>query len=152
MRKSKIYSVSDQEFIEIVRDSHSYSDCLRALGLTTNGGSSTDVLKERIRTLECSTEHFHGKNGDSTKKYNLDEILVKDSTYKNISRLKERLLRENLLEYKCSICGISEWQGKSISLQLDHINGVNNDHRLENLRLLCPNCHSQTETYAGRNK
>lgn len=152
MRKSKIYSVSDQEFIEIVRDSHSYSDCLRALGLTTNGGSSTDVLKERIRALECSTEHFHGKNGDSTKKYNLDEILVKDSTYKNISRLKERLLRENLLEYKCSICGISEWQGKSISLQLDHINGVNNDHRLENLRLLCPNCHSQTETYAGRNK
>jgi 5-methylcytosine-specific restriction endonuclease McrA len=53
---------------------------------------------------------------------------------------------------RCQICGISEWHGKPITLQLDHINGINNDNRYENLRLICPNCHSQTITYAGRNK
>ena len=62
-RKSKVYAVSDEEFIEIVKEASSYSDCLRALGLSTNGGSSTDVLKERIAELECSTEHFHKKGG-----------------------------------------------------------------------------------------
>lgn len=64
------------------------------------------------------------------------------------------ILREGLLEAKCyeEGCGLTEWRGKPISLQLDHINGDNFDHRIENLRLLCPNCHSQTETFAGKNK
>jgi 5-methylcytosine-specific restriction endonuclease McrA len=60
-------------------------------------------------------------------------------------------VNEGRMEYKCQCCGISEWLDKPISLQLDHINGINNDHRIENLRFLCPNCHSQTDTYAGKN-
>lgn len=151
MNKSKIYQVSDEEFKNIVKNSLSYSDCLRTLGLTTKGGSSTDVLKRRISELNCSIKHFKGQFKSFTK-YKLEEILIKDSTYANISKLKERLIKANLLEYKCHKCGITEWQNKPISLQLDHINGINNDHRLENLRLLCPNCHSQTDTYAGKNK
>ena len=151
MSKSKIYQVSDEEFKNIIKNSLSYSDCLRTLGLTTKGGSSTDILKRRIKELNCSIEHFKGKSTSYTK-YELEEILIKDSTYNNISRLKQRLLNNNLLEYKCAKCGIKEWQNEPISLQLDHINGINNDHRLENLRLLCPNCHSQTETFAGKNK
>jgi len=84
----------------------------------------------------------------------LSEILVENSGYTNIARLKIRLLREGLLEAKCygEGCGLTEWRGQPISLQLDHINGDNLDHRIENLRLLCPNCHSQTETFAGKNK
>ena len=62
-RKSKVYAVSDEEFVQIVANANSYSDCLRALGLSTSGGSSTDVLKERINELECSIEHFHKKGG-----------------------------------------------------------------------------------------
>ena len=150
---SKVYQVSDQDFINIIAQSNSYSDCLRSLGLTTRGGSSTDILKRRIKELNCSTSHF-GKltNVSPNIRYTLDEILVENSTYTSISSLKRRLLKEERIEYKCAICGISEWLNKPLSLQLDHINGINNDHRIENLRFLCPNCHSQTDTYAGKNK
>lgn len=151
-KTSKVYQVSDEQFREIVANSYSYSDCLRALGLGTSGGSSTDVLKRRIQELECSTEHFNGtKSSGLQRSYSLKEILVENSTYSNTTNLKERLLKEGLLQYHCAICGISEWQGKTLSLQLDHINGNHTDNRIENLRLLCPNCHSQTHTYAGKN-
>lgn len=152
--KSKVYQVSDEDFKEIIANANSYSDCLRALGLTTRGGSSSDILKRRILELECSVEHFGKMRIKSPNaKYDLDEILVENSTYANISRLKIRLINEGRLEYKCACCGnIGEWQGQKLTLQLDHINGKNNDHRIENLRLLCPNCHSITETYAGKNK
>lgn len=152
MRKSKIYSISDEEFCKLVSESNSYSDILRALGLGTNGGSSTDILKRRIIELNCSTEHFNRKVNSKRQNYTLDEILIENSTYANIASLKRRLINEGKLEYKCAVCGIDNWLGNPLSLQLHHINGINNDHRLSNLRFLCPNCHSQTETYAGKNK
>ena len=141
---SKVYSVSDEEFVQIVKNSFSYSDCLRALGLGTRGGSSTDVLKRRIFELQCDISHFGvlHKGGGCQPKYSLEEILVENSTYANISSLKKRLINENKLEYKCEKCGISEWLNEPLSLHLDHKNGKNNDHRIENLRFLCPNCHS----------
>ena len=55
-------------------------------------------------------------------------------------------------EHKCESCGISEWLGKPLSLELDYINGDRYDNRLQNLRILCPNCHAQTDTYRGKNK
>lgn len=150
---SKIYSISDEAFKDLVAKSNSYSDCLRALGLTTRGGSSQDILKERISKLRCSTKHFGNVSIKSpTALYSINEILVKNSSYTNIASLKKRVLDNKLLEYKCQECGIHTWKGKPLSLHLDHINGINNDHRLENLRFLCPNCHSQTDTYAGKNK
>jgi 5-methylcytosine-specific restriction endonuclease McrA len=69
----------------------------------------------------------------------------------NRGNIKRRLLESGALKDECSICGIREWQGKPLSLQIDHINGERLDYRLENLRILCPNCHSQTETFGGRN-
>lgn len=153
-RISKVYQVPEEEFRAMVMAADSYSDILRQLELTTRGGSSLDILKRRIAELNCSTKHFGKKASINAPniKYTLDEILVENSSYTSISRLKIRLVKENRLEYKCACCGISKWMGKPIVLQLDHINGKNNDHRIENLRFLCPNCHSQTETYAGKNK
>jgi 5-methylcytosine-specific restriction endonuclease McrA len=79
------------------------------------------------------------------------KIFTKDSYYSN-ELVKNRIVKDNLLKYCCVKCGIDSWQGETIVLDLDHINGDNTDNRLENLRYLCPNCHSQTDTYKGRNK
>ena len=66
--------------------------------------------------------------------------------------IKRRLLMAGKLRNQCDFCGLSEWRGQPISIQIDHINGVRDDHRIENLRMLCPNCHSQTETFAGKKR
>lgn len=90
-------------------------------------------------------------------KKNLKEICVIDSSYSS-GCLKKRLFNELNWEHKCSFCGLKEWNWimhnkiMPIPLQLDHINGNNKDNRLENLRLLCPNCHATTSTFSGRNK
>ena len=85
-------------------------------------------------------------------KYKLEEVLTENSP---VTRkvLITYLAKYNVLDYKCAICGnIGEWNGISLTLQIDHINGIRNDNRKENLRWLCPNCHSQTDTYCGKNK
>lgn len=85
-------------------------------------------------------------------KYKLEEVLTENSP---VTRrvLISYLAKYNVLDYKCAICGnIGEWNGVSLTLQIDHINGIRNDNRKENLRWLCPNCHSQTDTYCGKNK
>lgn len=151
---SKVYIPTDEEFKQIVKTSQSYSDCLRKLGLNTTGGSSTDILKRRITELKCDTSHFKGNASGSLKRMiPIEDILIENSTYANIASLKRRLIKEGILEYKCEKCGnLGEWMGKPLTLQLDHKDGNNKNHTKENLRFLCPNCHSQTNTYAGKNK
>lgn len=87
------------------------------------------------------------------KKYTIDNIneLLPSLGYRR-RFIKKLLLELGILKYECGVCKIFEWMGKRLSLQLDHINGINNDNRVKNLRLICPNCHSQTSTYAGKNK
>jgi len=79
-----------------------------------------------------------------------EEVFVENSTYAR-HNIKRRLIKQKMIEYVCQDCGIDRnWNGKKLSLQLDHINGVNNDNRIENLRFLCPNCHSQTDNFSGK--
>ncbi len=91
-----------------------------------------------------------GNGGGAKVKIPLDEILAGDHPYYQTLKLKKRLIRDGIFENKCSCCGLTNWQGKDIVLQLDHISGDSSDHRKENLRLLCPNCHSQTDTWCGK--
>lgn len=77
--------------------------------------------------------------------------LFKENSNHGRQNLKERIIKQNLIEYKCDICNLgSHWNNQKLTLQLDHKNGIHNDNRLENLRFLCPNCHSQTNTFAGK--
>jgi 5-methylcytosine-specific restriction endonuclease McrA len=92
------------------------------------------------------------KTHDWARRLPLNTILVLDSSYTSLRTLKRRLLSDGLLQPRCSECGLTEWRGARLALVLDHVNGNPRDHRLENLRLLCPNCNSQTATFAGRNK
>ena len=92
-----------------------------------------------------------GNGGGEKSKIPLYEILEGSHPYYQTLKLETRLIREKIFENKCDICNITDWQGKPISFQLDHINGDNSDHRKENLRIVCPNCHSQTDTWCGKN-
>ena len=151
---SLLNSLPLEKIQTIVKESISCSEVLRKLQLTTNGSTNHRTLRSFLDKHKIDTLHFTLKG--PKKSYNviheLKDILVENSTYTNMTRLKIRLIRENILEYTCSICNIHEWCNQPISLQMDHINGNHTDNRLENLRLLCPSCHSQTSTYAGKNK
>lgn len=141
---------SDREFREAVESSHSIASVLRKLGLRPLGGNYKTVYAH-ISRMGLDDSHFTGQSHNKDKTWSsgtpLDEILVENSTYTNTARLRIRLVKEGYLLYECQVCKINEWQEKPLVLHLDHMNGVNTDHRLGNLRLLCPNCHSQTETY-----
>jgi 5-methylcytosine-specific restriction endonuclease McrA len=150
---SKVSKPTDVEFRKIVEQSSSYSEVLVSLGLVPKGGTSSKALKRRIEALSISTTHFKVRGEWAKTTHAMEDILVEDSSYTNMHRLKLRLVADGLIDYLCNECGNTGiWRNKPITLQLDHINGVSNDHRLTNLRFLCPNCHTQTETYSGRNK
>lgn len=80
----------------------------------------------------------------------LHEVLVKNSTYQS-NKLRKLLLNGKIKPHQCEMCGLSDWLGDPIPLELDHINGDKHDNRLHNLRIICPNCHATTDTYRGRN-
>lgn len=144
------------ELKEIVARCYSLAQVLKELGKEPKGGNYR-ILKRRLKEEGISTEHFTGQGHNkgktwSSPKRKTEDILTENSNFQSY-KLRNRLLKEKLIEYKCSQCPIEDtYNGKPISLHLDHVNGNNTDNRLENLRLLCPNCHSQTETYAGKNK
>lgn len=154
--ENKIYKLTDEEFVDLVKSSLNTSEVLFKLGYTTKGNSwGYSQVKQRMVDLNLSGKDFRGKTTaaaiNDSKKINKDKLFCKGSKHaRNI--LRKTIIQENLIPYKCAICGIIEWQGKTLSLELDHINGENNDNRLENLRFLCPNCHSQTTTYGSRNQ
>lgn len=141
----------------IVNYSFSYADCIRAIGLSNRAGNY-DTLKKYIKIHNISTEHFYKNNIDGLLNYvnnikiDILDILVENSTFSRTS-LKRRLYKEGFKKRECEECGQGEeWRGKKISLILDHINGINDDNRFTNLRILCPNCNSALDTHCGRNK
>lgn len=154
MKKSK---VSDEQLTTAVMGSTSYAEALRKLGLKP-AGSNYATIQQRAKALGLSLSHMRGRGWNTGERFcpfhrearPLDSILVEHSTYKNMYALKCRILREQLKPHMCESCGATLWLGAPIPLELHHINGVRDDLRLENLQLLCPNCHTFTENYRGR--
>lgn len=154
--ENKIYKLSDEQFVELLKKSSTISEVLFKLGYTVKGNSwGYSQVKRRMDDLNLDYSIFKGKSA-VIKTGRLNNVRKEDILKENCKHqrtvLRRYVIKNNLIPYKCAICGCTEWQGKTLSLELDHINGINNDNRLENLRFLCPNCHSQTSTYGSRNK
>ena len=160
-QNSKIHS-DVERFRKLTIESHSISELYTKLGYKPSGGIYK-CLRLAFKKYNIDTSHFtgmgwcKGKVRDTNSSVNnigkklewkFDDIFCKNSLYRGHNQsIIRRLIREGIKTNKCEICGINEWMNKPIVIQLDHINGDNIDNRVENLRLLCPNCHSQTETF-----
>lgn len=152
---NKIYELTDEQFVKLIKESCNISEVLFKLGYSVQGNSwGFSLVRRRMDELKLTHNSFKGKStlGKSVERVVDPNKLFKENSKHNRTVLRRYILNHELIPYKCAICGTVEWQGKTLSLELDHINGINNDNRLENLRFLCPNCHSQTTTYGSRNQ
>jgi hypothetical protein len=160
MRKNTIRKkYTEDQLIEAVSKSISYAGTLKCLGLKP-AGANYGTIKRHITELRLDTSHWKGQGWNKGRiigpKRDISEYLI-DNTLRirphiSSNSLKKRLIREGLKEEKCEYCGITEWNGRPAPLELDHINGNHEDNRFNNLQILCPNCHAQTDNYRGRNK
>lgn len=146
-----VYSLED--LAQAVPKADCYSDLCRILNVTLCTYNITR-LRQLCKDNDLDISHFSTRNTKCCKERNkvkcgndITTVLCIDSKY-NRSNLRGFLIRKNLYTGKCSLCGITDnWNNKPLTLELDHINGVCTDNRIENLRWVCPNCHSQTDTY-----
>lgn len=149
MKKTK------EDFEAAARDSFSIAEMCRRLGARPSGGNYA-ILHNAIEKYRIDVSHFRGQGWNVGLKFkpkspqSLETILVEHSTYQSY-KLKNRLFESGLKEKRCECCGLTVWQGKPIPLELHHLNGDVHDNRIDNLQVLCPNCHAQTENYRGLN-
>jgi len=133
----------------LIESSKSKAEILEKMGVSLKAGNYR-TLKRYFDKYNIDNDLYKGnpKRNANRVKYNDSEVFCENSQY-NSAHLKNRVLVSNLLEYKCVGCGNEgEWNGRKLVLQIDHINGINTDNRISNLRFMCPNCHSQTETFS----
>lgn len=145
MAKPKYKQVSLEELQEIVKNNTSLSEVMRQLGYQSVT-SQQPALREYLDKNNIDYSHFKGyawNKGETTKE------IISDFGVVNKRSIKEILLKER--PYKCERCGISEWLNEKITLQVHHIDGNNSHNTRDNLMLLCPNCHSQTDNWCHKN-
>ena len=147
---SKIEKLKNEDFINIIKNSKNITEILNKIGYKNTSSILHKKLQDRIKRENVSTSHLT-KYTQHFIKYEIDDILVENSKYTNRTQLKKKLIKLKLLEYKCECGNDGWWRNEPMTLQLDHINGKNDDNRITNLRFICPNCHSQTTTFSGRN-
>lgn len=152
------YKFTKEQLQEAVSQSLSIAETCRQLNIVPAGGNYK-TLKNKLKNFEIDTSHFTGKGWNTGTKYrylgrkkDLKDVLVENSDYMSGTHLKKRLVSEGILKWCCAKCGIDKWNSEPIVLELNHINGNNMDNRIKNLEILCPNCHSQTSTFRGKQK
>ena len=150
-------SWTEKQLRQAVKKSKSFRQILRELNLRMAGGNYAQI-KKYLKFYRIDTKHFTGQGWNKgmrvigRNRIKLEDILVENSDFQSF-KLKKRLFAENIKPQHCEMCG---WKKRSndgrLPLELDHINGESSDNRLENLRVLCPNCHSLQPTHRGRNR
>lgn len=140
--------MTDQDFIQLCNRSDSMLQASESIGQAFN------TFKRRATKLNCFTPNQPGKGLIKKRPIKIKTIDILQGKYPNFQtyKLKNRLLKEGYLENKCYCCGITVQNNNPIKFDLHHIDGNNKNHKLNNLLLICPNCHSQTPTYKGKNK
>lgn len=150
------YRYTKEQLVTAAHNSSSIRQVLKYLGLKEAGGNYL-TIQQRITEWKIDISHFSGKgwNKDLQFKPNpkkaLNEILTANSTFQS-HKLRKRLIDEGYFEAMCYKCQATEWMGQPIPLELEHIDGDRSNNRIENLTLLCPNCHAMTETWRRRKK
>lgn len=117
-------------------------------------GIKYDTYKKYAVKYDCFTTNQSGKGltkDHSNRSIPLDDILAGSHPQYQSNKLRIRILKEGVFSYKCQKCGLTEWNGVPIPLELEHKDGNSSNHKLDNLELLCPNCHALTDTYRGKN-
>jgi predicted RNA-binding Zn-ribbon protein involved in translation (DUF1610 family) len=159
-RVNIIWTLDKSKFKKIVLEGKTYCEILRTIGCRTLG-VDYDRLKKRIREDGINTDHIiKGQGHNKFRKIeglNKETIIARLHIYDvnehfNMGSLRRQIIKHSIIPYKCECGNEGEWRGNSLSLQLDHMNGNRRDQRKENLRFLCPNCHSQTSNHGSKNK
>lgn len=148
-------SWTDTDLETAVKSSKTKSEVLKKLGLKSRNSGNFQSVDYHIRRLNLNISHFSESiiGHPIGPRRDLKEVLVKNNdNYVSTHHLKIRLIKIGFLKEKCSICGITEWYGRKLSLHLDHIDGDRQNCEMNNLRLLCPNCHSLTPTYSKQKR
>lgn len=151
---TKIIIPTDDELINAVKNSNSLAHALRILN-RSYVGSNYRFIKKSIVRLNLDTSHWksYGISSQTDVRISWSYVLMENSNYSLNTSRRKRLVKDGLLQNVCSICQLLPmWNNKPLSLRLDHINGKRNDHRLSNLRFVCPNCDSQLPTYCSKNR
>ena len=146
--KARWRNFSREELSEIVKSSYSNREVARKLGYAIDGGGTMASLKKMYEELNLDTSHFKGQ-GWNKENYNYDTF-TNGTKKKNGKSTAAPLIA--LRGRKCECCGISEWLGQPINLEIHHVDGNRSNNDLSNLQLLCPNCHSYTPTFSRKNQ
>src|SRR5210317_461239 len=140
--------IDKEEFIKVCTEELSMARAASKLGLHFNTFKKY-AISYGVYNPNPSGKGLNKKHNGS--KIPTDEILAGKHPQYQTHKLRLRLIKEGIKEEKCEMCGIEDWQGERLAFELDHIDGNSRNHLLENLRVVCPNCHSQTETYRAKN-
>ena len=148
MAKSIKKRIDDETFKKVCLNSKTMAQAATRLGVHFNS------FKRRALELECYNTNQRGEGITRVvkPKISLNEISTGKYPYFQTFKLKNRLLSIGLKQECCEICGIVDWNGKKLNFELDHIDGNSRNHKLENLSIVCPNCHSQTDTFRSKNR
>jgi 5-methylcytosine-specific restriction endonuclease McrA len=153
VRMARTPRYTKEQLQEAVKNSKSIAKVLTILGLKPAGGNYLGI-KQAIKDYGFDSSHFTGK-GHATKgaKPSLPlEMYLQRGTKQGSHKLKKKIIEAGLKKHQCEGCGLTTWREKKIPLELHHLDGDQLNNTIENIQLLCPNCHAQTDDYRGRKK